>query len=205
MTKRELKNSLSKIQPREDLVNDTIVKMRQHKADNRRRFTTPRYSQGMRLASAICTLTLVFCFGFAVAKQSPDLSKARTLADLAVVTAPTDSVTTHILEPACANGYILINGNVSSFSFLELTQADKDNNATHRCKVIITAEGLVEKSDELSVDLHKTSEEFEAEIVFYEESIMDAFIDQSTQEMLLCLAPTANGNWSIIEFAPFEK
>lgn len=204
MTKKELKDSLDKIQPRESLVNETIVQMRACKARGTRRFSLSHYSQGVRLASAMCTLALVFCFGFAVAKQSPNLPKERTLADLTVVTAPTDGVTTHIYESECA-GYLLINGNIAGISFLELNETDISKNAIHRCKIIIIAEGLVEKSDDLAVDLHQTSEKFEAEIVFYDENTMNAFFNQSTQEMLLCLVPNANDNWRIIEFAPFEK
>ena len=205
MTKKELKQSFSKIQPSEALVNETIAQMRACKVREHRRISLPRYSQGLRLAGAVCTLALVFSLGFATAKVNPNIPQERTLADLHIVNTMTVRVPTPTLGTECANGYLLINGNISSLNFLELTEADIDNKIIHRCKVIINAEGLIKKSNELTVDLHQTSEKIEAEIVFRDESTMNAFFHQSTQEMLLCLVPGANNNWSIIDFSPFEK
>ena len=109
------------------------------------------------------------------------------------------------LEGEYENGYILINGSIDSMSFIGLTDNDVQANAVRRCKVSITANGLVERSESLSVDLNKSSAVVEAEIVFYDNDVMNAFFDQSTGEMLIRLTPDENGNWSIVEFAPFEK
>ena len=205
MTKSELKNSLGRIQPRETLVNETIVQMRAYKTNRSRRFSWANPSQGFRLAGAICALALVFWFGFAVAKQPLNPPTERTLADLTVVAANTDEATTPIFGSEYANGYITIKGDISSLSFMELTETDITDKAIHRCKIVIHANGLIEKSNELAVDLNRTSETFEAEVVFYDEGTMNAFFNQSTQEMLLCLSPDASGNWNIIAFAPVEK
>ena len=205
MTKKELNQAFSKIQPREDLINDTIIKAREQKVRGSRRSSLPTFSQGMRLASAVCAFALVFCFGFTVAKQSAGTPAERTLADLAVVASHTDTIPAATMATECTDGYILINGKISGLSFISLTEDDISNNALYRCKTIINAVGLVEKSDELAVDLHQTSENFEAEIVFYDEVTMNNFFNQSTQEMLLCLAPDTNGQWDIVAFDIFEK
>jgi hypothetical protein len=205
MTKKELQNSLDKIQPREDLVNKTIMQMKEHKAREGRRFSLPRYSQGMRLAGALCAFALVFSFGFAMAKQNHGVPAERTLADLAAVAAETIGTSNPVFEAKYTDGYILVNGNIASLSFIALTEDDISSNAVHRCKVIVNAEKLVEISNELSVDLNQTRESFEAEIVFYDESTMNAFFNQSMHEMLLCLVPDANGNWTVSEFSHPEK
>ena len=205
MKKNELKASLGKIQPREELVSATISAVREQKERQERRFVLPSYSFGMRLAGAVCAFALVFCIGFIAAKQNVNTPDARTLGQLEQTEATTDGVSMLSLEGEYENGYILINGSIDSMSFIGLTDNDVQANAVRRCKVSITANGLVERSESLSVDLNKSSAVVEAEIVFYDNDVMNAFFDQSTGEMLIRLTPDENGNWSIVEFAPFEK
>ena len=69
----------------------------------------------------------------------------------------------------------------------------------------VEARGIIEKSENLKADLNKTTEIFEADVVFYDNDVMNAFFDQSTSDMILRLVPDDDGSWSIVEFAPFEK
>ena len=159
----------------------------------------------MRLASTACAFALVFCIGFAVAKQNLGAPNARTLADLTVVGVSAYGEEHLPSAYESENDFILINGSIESICFVELERADKENGAIRHCKVSITAKDLVEKSSQLSVDLHNTEEAFEADIIFYDDDTMNAFFDQSTENMLLCLVPIDNGSWNIIDFAPAEK
>ncbi len=212
MKKNDLKNSLGRIRPREELISSTIEKVAEQKERQQRRFFLPSYSFGMRLAGAVCAFVLVFFMGMGIAKLDGNVSGGevntpvvRTLGELAVTDASTDGAAMLVFEREYQNGYILINGSVDSISFVGLTDADREDGAIRRCKVTVTASGLIEKSDDLNVDLNKTNETFEADVVFYDNDIMDAFFDQSTDKMILRLTPDDNGNWSIVEFAPFEK
>lgn len=205
MKKNELKASLGKIRPREELVSATLNAVREQKERQERRFVLPSYSFGMRLAGAVCAFALVFCIGFIAARQNINTPDARTLAQLEHTEATSDSVSMFAFENEYENGYILINGNVDSMTFIELAESDKENGALRRCKVSVNANGLIEKSDNLIVDLNKSSAVFDAEIVFYDNEVMNMFFDQTTGEMFIRLTPDENGNWSIVEFAPFEK
>ncbi len=205
MKKSDLKNSIGRIRPREQLIKDTVDKVEAYKERKERRFAFLSYSPGMKLASTACAFALVFCIGFAVAKQNLGTPDARTLADLTVVGVSAYGEEHLPSAYESENDCILINGSIESICFVELERADKENGAIRHCKVSITAKDLVEKSDKLSVDLHNTEEEFEADIVFYDADTMNDFFDQSTNDMLLCLVPGDNGSWNIVEFLPAEK
>ena len=213
MKKNDLKASLGQIRPREELISSTIKKVAEQKERQERRFFLPSYSFGMRLAGAVCALVFVFFMGMGIARLDANVAGgndvntpgARTLAELAVTEASTDGATMLSFEKEYENGYIIINGNVDSISFVELTDADKEYGAIRRCRVTVTANGLIEKSSNLNVDLNKASATFEADVVFCDNDLMDAFFDQSTGEMILRLTPDENGAWNVVEFAPLEK
>ena len=212
MKKNDLKASIGRIRPREELISSTINKVAEQKERQQRRFFLPFYSFGMRLAGAVCAFVLVFFMGMGIARldgnaggNDVNTPAVRTLAELAVTEASTDGAAMLVFEREFENGYIVINGNIDNISFVSLTDAEKADGVTRRCKVTITADGLIEKSDDLKVDLEKTNETFEADVAFYDNDILNTFIDQSTGEMIIRLTPDDNGNWSIVEFAPFEK
>ena len=204
MKKNDLKASLGKVRPREELVSSTIMKVAEQKTRQERRFVLPSYSFGLRVAGAVCAFALVFCIGFIAARQNINQPDMRTLGQLEVTEASADGISS-LSDREYENGYILINGSIDSMSFAELTDADIESGAVRKCKVTVTANGLIEKSDELSVDLNKLSATFESNIVFYDNDVMNAFFDQSTEDMILRLTPDENGSWSIVEFAPYKK
>lgn len=212
MKKNDLKASLGRIRPREELICSTINKVAEQKERQQRRFFLPSYSFGMRLAGAVCAFVLVFFMGMGIARldgnaggNDVNTPALRTLAELAVTEASTDGAAMLVFEHEFENGYIVIKGNIDNISFVSLTDAEKADGVARHCKVTITADGLIEKSDDLKVDLENTNETFEADVVFYDNDILNTFIDQSTGEMIIRLTPDDNNNWSIVEFAPFEK
>ena len=205
LKENDLKASLDKIQPREELIRSTLAKAAKQRERRERRFILPSYSQSMRLAGAVCAFALVFCIGFIAARQDFIPVNSRTLGQLEITDAVSNSVSTLSLDDELENGWIVLNGNISSMYFVELTSADESDGAIRRCKISISANGLIEHSDELSVDLDKADAEFEADLIFYDNDIMNSFFDQSTGEMIFKLTPDNDGNWCIVEFAPFQK
>ena len=208
MKKNELKASLGRIRPREELINSTIMKVVEQKRRQERRFYLPSYSFGMRLAGAVCAFVLVFFMGMGIARLGGNgdvnVPVERKLGELAVTDAATDGAAMLIFERGYENGYILINGNIESISFVELTDAEKADGVVRHCKATVNANGLIEISDELSVDINDVSTTFDAEVLFYDNDLLNEFFDQSMGEMILRLTPDENGNWSIVEFASFE-
>ena len=205
MKKNDLKASLGRIRPREELVSSTIMKVAEQKRRQERRFTLPSYSFGLRVAGAVCAFAIVFCIGFIAARQNINQPDVRTLGQLDATEATTDGISMLSVHGEHENGYILINGSINSMIFNDLTASDVEDGAVRRCKVTVEARGIIEKSENLKADLNKTTEIFEADVVFYDNDVMNAFFDQITSDMILRLVPTDNGSWSIVEFAPFEK
>ena len=75
MKKEDLRASLDRIRPREELIASTLTQMadvRRHEAEKKEKFVfaTPAFSRSVRLAGAFCAFALVFCIGFVVARQS---------------------------------------------------------------------------------------------------------------------------------------
>lgn len=205
MKKNQLKRELGRIRPREELVNSTIAKVNAQKEREERKIFSPIFLKGMKLAGALCAFVLVFCIGFAVASQPNVADPAkRTIGDLEATEAATSGISTLSFEDELPNGWILVNGEVISLNFAELTDADKAEDAVRRCKVNLNITGLIDQSEEISVDLKKASAEVEANIVFYDADVMESFFNHSTSEMILRLTPDDNG-WTIVEFAAFEK
>ena len=205
MKKNDLKASLGRIRPREELINSTLANIAEQKERQQRRVFVPSYSFNMRLAGAVCALLLVFGLGFVIARQEINKPDVRTLGQLEQTEAITDGISMLSLDDELENGWILIKGNINSMIFADLTSADAENGAIRRCKVNITANGLIERSETLSVDLDKSSADFEADVVFYDNDAMNTFFDLSTGEMIFRLTPGDDGAWIIIEFSSFEK
>ena len=202
---KELRDSFDRIRPREELISSTVARVEEYKARRERRFAWLYGSFGMRLAGALCAFALMFTIGFSVARQMTDTPSERTLADLSGGISNADGVISLSSAREFENGYIVINGMIEGISFTDLKESDAQSGAIRRCKISVTAEALVEISDTLTVDLHNTNEAFVAEMVFYDDASMNAFFDQSTNMMMLCLTPDGSGNWTIVEFASAEK
>lgn len=197
--------SLDKVRPSEELIRSTIVKIDDHKR-RKSRGHIHSITFGTRLVGALCSLALVFCIGFAVARQTHATPDMRTIGQLESTAPAADA---HLPTPSSdtklPNGWILVSGSINNLHFDELTDSDTENHVIRRCKVNITADGLIAKSSSVSVDLNKTEACFDASVLFYSEDAMDSFFDQSTAKMIFCLTPDESGEWIIIDFEPFEN
>lgn len=206
MRRNELKAALGRVRAREELVASTIAAVEVQKKRQEKRYALPSYySFGLRLAGAACAFVLVFCVGFMAAGQDFDRLDRKTLGQLAPGDMTAEGEVAFALEGECENGYVLLQGSVDSMSFVELTDEDAQNGILKKCKVVVSANELIERSEDLSVDLNKTDATFESYIVFCDHDAMNAFFDQSTEEMLLRVTPDQQGGWEIVNFAPLKK
>jgi hypothetical protein len=211
MKKERLKREIGLIRPREELITSTIAKVNLEKAkkEDRKAIFSPSFNKGVRLAGAFCAFVLVFCVGFAVAKQNtpefvapaPDVK----LIGLETEGLDAESIASLDLAESFENGWILISGQTDSLKFFELTQDEKECGALRGCNAEITATGLLDRSESLSVDIDEISATISASAVFYDHDILESFLDMSCSEMILRLTPDGEGGWMIVDFAPMTS
>ena len=206
MKKNDLRASLDKIKPREELICSTIEKINDKKRAREARFNLQGFSFSTRLVGALCSLALVFCIGFAVAKQNT-VPATRTIGQLEATTPMTDnnSLPSPLSSLELSRGWILVSGEINNLSFDSLTDADLQSGVLRRCKVNLTADGLIARSNDISADLNKTDSCLDATVLFYSEEKTNSFFDMSTSKMIFCLTPDESGEWIIVDFEPFEK
>lgn len=209
MKKDQLKRELGRIRPREELITSTIAKVNTQKEKKERSIFSPIFSKGVRIASALCAFALVFCIGFAVARQENNALHTDN-PQTRLVELDTDEITSgeiamFDLAEEYENGWILISGNADSMSFTEISAEDKESGAIRTCNVSITASGLLDSSDVISVDIEEISVEINASVTFYDHSILESFLDMSCADMIFKLTPDGEGGWIIVDFAPLEK
>lgn len=210
MKKNELRSALGKIQPREELILSTIAKVREQKRKEEKTIFSPLFARGVKLAGALCAFVLVFCIGFAAARQGivnkeTNSQVGKSLLELETDEKITGGITSFDLEEETKNGWIMISGRVDSLNFLEPSVEEKENGVIRACNVKISATGLLDRSDDLNVDLEKISADLEAAAVFYDHALLESFLDMSYTDMLFRLTPNENDGWIILDFAALEQ
>ena len=212
MKKERLKRELGMIRPREELITSTIAKVNREKAkkEDRKAIFSPSFNKSVRLAGALCAFVFVFCIGFAVARQNNAAAQITPTPDLKLVGLETEgfsaeSIAFLELEEDFENGWILISGSADSLRFFEVSSEEKENGAIRGCSVDITAKGLLDRSETLSVDLDGISANINASVVFYDHDLLESFFDMRCSDMILRLTPDENGGWTIVDFAPFAN
>ena len=211
MKKEDLKASLGKIKPREELVNSTLLKMREEREKEFRRETrfAPAYARGLRVAGAFCAFAIVFCLGFFAARQGfmpetePDeTSGVRVASELATDNVSNPDYTASQYNLKEDDEWIVISGRIDSMQFVELTEDDAANGVDKRVKVIISVFEVEAKSENLS---RKTiSTEINTELVFHDNDALNSFVNVIGCETMFTLIPTGETGWEIVSFSPAE-
>ncbi|MBQ8407424.1 MAG: hypothetical protein IJY39_01025 [Clostridia bacterium] len=210
MKKEDLKSTLGKIKPREELVNSTLVKMKEQREKEWRRETrvTPVYARSLRVAGAFCAFAIVFCLGFFAARQSdalvtePDSPEIRLSGELDTdnVSNPGINIASYGLDEETE--WIIVNGRIDSMQFGALDEQDEADGVVSRAIVSVSVSDVVNRSEELSRD--KINTEIEADVLFYDTESLNAFVNSMSGELLIKLVPVAENGWEIADFSPVE-
>ena len=216
MKKEELKASLDRIQPREELINSTLAKVHEQQAKEHRKQTKETtffpavYQRGLRLAGAVCAFALVFSIGFAVARlggTDPITTPNGPGAKLAG-TLDTDNVSnnygvhTATYSLIGADEWIALRGNVTTLHFSDLTEDELAMGALAGGKVTISVQSIEGRSEELS---RKTiSTEITADFLLYDTESLNLLVNASESDLLIRLIPTEEDGWEIHDFFPAE-
>ena len=204
MKKDELKSSLGRIQPREELVSATLVKMREQRERDERRsqFFTPAYAKGLRLAGAFCAFALVFCIGFVVARQSAldpttglDNPDSRLSGELDTGNVDNSGLSVAMLPAEETTEWIVVQGNVESISFESLTDEDSAKGAIARASLTLTVKNVVSASEELSRKTIRT--DIRVSALFYDNESLNALVNATEQDVLIRLIPVADDGWEL--------
>ena len=215
MKKEELKASLGRIQPREELVNSTLARI--HEQQARERSSTKQtggffpavYNRGLRVAGAVCAFALVFSIGFAVAKLGgvdPTVTPVDPSARLAG-TLDTDVVNSSGLNVAmyadfAEEEWIAVRGNVASLLFTDLTEEQSAMGAIACAEVHISVKSIEGRSEEFSRETIST--ELTASVLLYDTETLNALANASTSDLIIRLMPTDNDGWDILDLCPAE-
>ena len=199
MKKDDLRASFGKIRPREELINETLVKMKKEKERKEQRYVfTPAFSKGMRLAGALCAFALVFCIGFVVARQSatPVIEGRRGAIELDTGNvANVPGVASYNLEGETDGNYLIVNGKINSLTFSGVGEEDVDNGVLYRVFADLTISNIEFKSE--NFPLETVMSELEAEILFYDAESLHYYYDIVSEEMTYRLTYDEEKGWEI--------
>lgn len=213
MKKEDLKASLGKIKPREELINSTLMKMseKRERKEKKSLLFTPIFAMGLKLAGACCTFVLVFILGLTVLNDNRtpavDTSIYRTLAEIDTSDATTPSIhtATFIPEDKAPNGWIMVIGDVKSFTVSDSNENDKSGGEICRGVVEFVADKIIVRSKNLSIDLSETSTDISAYVTFYDEGSSNKFADMTSGKMVVCITPCENGKWRVLDFDEYTE
>ena len=204
MKKDDLKSSLGRIRPREELVSATLVKMREQREreERKQQLFTPAYAKCLRLAGAFCAFALVFCIGFVVARQStfdpvsglenPD---SRVSGELDTGNVDNSGLSVAMLPAEETTEWIVVQGNVESISFESLTDEDSAKGAIARASLTLTVKNVVSASEELSRKTIRT--DIRVSALFYDNESLNALVNATEQDVLIRLIPVADDGWEL--------
>lgn len=212
MKKEELKASLGRIQPREELVNSTLARIHEQQAQERSStiqrggFFPAVYNRGLRVAGAVCAFALVFSIGFAVAKLGgvdPTVTPVDPSARLAG-TLDTDVVNNPSLAMFSLGEeeWIAVRGNVDSLRFVDLTEEQSAMGAVASAEVTIAVKSIEGRSEEFSRET--INREITATVLLYDTETINALVNASTSDLLIRLMPIDNDGWDILDLCPAE-
>ena len=201
MKQEELKISLGKIQPREELIQSTLAKVRDQKMHREQRSSwrsiifSISYNKGLRLAGAVCAFALVFFMGYTAAPPHK--------VDFAL-TLSTDPVSNYGVRMAShdtipATEWLTIRGQVKALHFTELTE-EEDRKVIASAQVQISVSNIEEKSDQLS--RKDISTDLTATVLLYDTESLNLLVNPQASNLLFRLIPTENGGWNIYDFYP---
>lgn len=216
MKKEELKSSLDRIQPREELVNATLAKIHEQKArqilqdTQKKSFFSPGFNRGLRVAGAVCTFALVFSIGFAMAKlggMDPVASPADNSPHMARTLDTTDVVNNTDLNIAMYTGldeeeWIAVRGNVSALRFRDLTEEQSAMGAIACADVTISIKNIEARSEVFSRGT--INSEITATVLLYDTETINTLVDASEADLLVRLMPTENEGWDIMDLYSME-
>ena len=216
MKKEELRSSLDKIQPPEELVDLTLARIHEQKAREQRRtqrrdWFAPStvYGKGLRLAGAACAFVLVFSIGFTVARLGTDDPSALSTPNARLAgTLDTDQVGNNYGANVAsysrmdAEEWIVVRGNTASIQFTDLTEEQIAMGALAGGQVTIAVESIEGRSDEFSRSTIST--ELVADVLFYDTDSLNMLVNASETDLLIRLIPTEDEGWEIHDFFPAE-
>ena len=202
MKNEDLKASFGKIQPREELVNSTLVKIREQKEkqNNKQQIFTPSYNRGLRLAGAFCAFALVFCIGYFVAtKTMPSVNNGDSGISLTKINegkTTLDELNTDEVSPVMLSGgedaeHIDVKGEIISN---EIKSVDGQS---FNCEIKVSVSEVYG-----SLSLENVSSIIIAKILFTDSEQLNDFVN-SQGVMYLRLAPNSTDGtltWTVIDF-----
>lgn len=211
MKQEELKSTLGRIQPREELIQSTLNKIHEQQAQKsvstrRSNPFSAAYHRGMRLAAAACAFVLVFSMGFAVAKLGnvtpvdpgdPASIDMNAMLDTENVQNDHLRIASYGLIPE--EEWLIVRGQIRSVRFRDLTEENKAMGAIASVELDITVRAIEGRSEEFS--RKSISPALTATILVYDTESLNLLVDTSSPELMIHLIPTEGDGWDIHNFS----
>ena len=209
MKKDDLKASLGKIRPREELIESTLNKIEaaQERKETRARFSVANPS-ALRLAGALCSFIFVFFFGFAVARHgmtapTTDENPGRSSVELDTVCVPDSDISPASFMFGDENTeWIIVECEVTSLGFDDKTEDDIAGGVAYRCRIELTAQSVQGISENFS--LKSIYSDIDADICFYDEDELHRFVADMSETMLIRLTRNGDNSWTASDFTVAE-
>ncbi len=211
MKKEELKASLGKIKPREELVEATLVKMREQKEkqNNKKYIFVPDFNRGLRLAGAFCAFALVFCIGFFAAKETtPQVTPG---GDIAIARGALDATTISEFESDTSSQDSLRGGEGMEFidvrANIQACKPASDSESSGSTKYVLSIEILELLKKTSNFNQSEVSPELDAYIYCSSQSELNDVLNLIADECNIRLTAEQNDDgliWSVIDLAISE-
>ena len=214
MRKEELRASLAKIQPREELIISTINKMNEQRLGIRQKRSFGTRAFAYRLATALCALVVVMGLGVFSGVNQMSLPDAEnpllrgadvTTGDSGVSPASLSGDDVEMLSAmARSKGgeWAIVEGHVQSCFFLELTEEQKRDGVIFLCGVEIVTTAISEGTLDASL-LPTESESLSAVIKFTDAEAANEFFSVHDAPILFSIRPLADSEshvWSVDDY-----
>ena len=213
MKKEELKEVLQQIQPSEQLVNATLLKIKEQQSlqsTNEERGKVKFYNNPVvyRWTSVACAAALLLCLGISSIGNKPDTlgndENHRQISQASETHDETEQVKSNDEEVqgivvASYDEWVQIQAEMLSCSILSVTEEDKEAGVSTHALVEFSVKNIVAESNQGEVEFSETVKVYAS----FEEAEMNDLINTMSSEICVTLVPYeyAEGvNFKVVDF-----
>ncbi len=228
MKREELKSALSQIQPREELIEETVrMLQRKEQTKEQNKFSFARFFS-QKWVGAVCTCALLVCVSVAVLPRlqsglftgepmgmSDDRRQMENTGDKPSVADPISveeqyakqarvdmDTLDSLLAPTDYEQWVVVKGTIDSCRFLQVTDEDADQGVAVHAIISIGSCEVIFGEEQLQ---NAVAEDASAYVAFAQEGGMNAFSNLMSRELYFKLVPDTTKEGAALRLAEFSE